>query len=85
MILILSTRYLALSTLLDWQLVLVGLLVAAAAWYLVRASWRTWTAKKGGCGGGCGCGRQATAPRRGDRTVIPVQEVTLRRREHAAQ
>ena len=37
------------------QLVLVGILVAAAAGYVLRATWRTWFGKSSkGCGAGCG-------------------------------
>lgn len=42
------------------QLVLVGVLVACAAGYVLRATWRTWFgAAKPGCGSGCG---KCTAP-----------------------
>jgi hypothetical protein len=37
------------------QLVLVGVLVACAAGYVLRATWRTWFGQsKPGCGSGCG-------------------------------
>jgi hypothetical protein len=37
------------------QLTLVGLLVAAAAAYVVRAAWKAWSGKSAkGCGAGCG-------------------------------
>jgi hypothetical protein len=39
----------------EWQLIPVGLLVAGAAWYLGRETWRSWQATKTGCSGGCGC------------------------------
>ena len=39
------------------QLILVGVAVAGAAGYVVRATWKTWFGKsKPGCGSGCGCG-----------------------------
>jgi hypothetical protein len=34
------------------QLTLVAMIVAAAALYVARRAWRTWTAR--GCAGGCG-------------------------------
>ncbi|MFL5245909.1 MAG: FeoB-associated Cys-rich membrane protein [Gemmataceae bacterium] len=40
----------------DWQLPVVLLIVAAAAAYVARITWRAWVGSKtGGCGGGCGC------------------------------
>lgn len=37
------------------QLVLVGIIVAGAAGYVARASWKTWFGRsKPGCGSGCG-------------------------------
>jgi hypothetical protein len=39
----------------DWQLLVALALVAAAGCYLARRAWRTWTAKRSGCGGSCGC------------------------------
>jgi len=40
---------------LDWQLPAALAVVAAAGCYLVWQTWRTWTVKKDGCGGSCGC------------------------------
>ena len=37
----------------DWQLVGVGLCLLAAAAYVGRSAWRTWTGPAG-CGSGCG-------------------------------
>ena len=62
-----------------WQLVLVALVVAAAACYLVRSTWRTWSAKRG-CGGGCGCGKAAAPAGDGHATLIPAEQLTLRQR-----
>ena len=65
----------------DWQWLLVGLCTVAAAVYLTRRTWRTWFRKAsacGGCGGGCAPSKKpadADGP-----CVIPVDEVTLRRR-----
>ncbi|MCI0701782.1 MAG: FeoB-associated Cys-rich membrane protein [Planctomycetia bacterium] len=37
------------------QLIVVGLIVACAAGYIVRAMWKTWIGKsKANCGSGCG-------------------------------
>ncbi len=41
------------------QLILVALIVAAAALYLARRAWRTWSAR--GCAGGC-CKTSAEPP-----------------------
>jgi hypothetical protein len=65
----------------DWQQHLVLLIVAAAAAYLVRLSWRTWTGKGKGCGGRCQCGD--TGKSQGPsahRNLIPVDQLTLRTR-----
>jgi len=59
----------------NWQLLAVGVIVAAAVSYLARQTWRTWSAKKSGCGG-CGCGSKSND----NATVIPVEQLTLRRR-----
>ena len=66
----------------DWQVYLVFLIVAAAAGYLGRQAWRSWRGRPGGCGG-CGCGKKSTAPASGpDRvTIIPVEQLTLRRKD----
>ena len=45
------------------QLVVVGVLVAAAATYVLRATWKTWFGKPSkGCGAGCGTCPTAPAP-----------------------
>jgi FeoB-associated Cys-rich membrane protein len=66
----------------DWQLAIVGVLVALAAAYLGRQTWRTWAGRKAGCGG-CKCGGAAQA-RAGEGTagaaLIPPGDVRLRRR-----
>jgi hypothetical protein len=37
------------------QLVLVGLIIALAAGYILRATWKTWVGKsKSSCASGCG-------------------------------
>jgi len=63
----------------DWQLILVVLIVAAAVLYLGRQSWRMWLGKKAGCGS-CSCSKPgATAQGNGKVTVIPVSQLTVRR------
>ena len=63
----------------DWQLLIVGLAVLAAAAYLGRRAWRTWAGKGSGCGS-CSCHARAaqTAPRA---TLIPSEQLTLLRRD----
>ena len=55
------------------QLVLVGVLVAAAAGYVLRAAWKTWFGKSSkGCGAGCGkCATTAPEPKREGRFPLP--------------
>jgi hypothetical protein len=62
----------------DGQMIVVVMLVATAAVYLIRRSWRTWTGKKAGCGSGCACGKP-TQQRGG---LIPSAELTLRQLPH---
>jgi len=62
----------------DWQIVLVSLCLAAAAVYLGRRAWRTWSHRGAGCGGGCGCSASAT-PKNND-GLIGVDELTARLR-----
>ncbi len=67
----------------DWQLVVVGLIVAASCWYLVRQTWRSWSGKKAGCSG-CSCKSAAPATNQGEGhgpavTLIPPDQLTLRR------
>ena len=58
------------------QLVLVGLVVAGAAGYVLRASWKTWFGKsKPGCGSGCGkCATPAPEPDTKGRRALPMAE-----------
>jgi hypothetical protein len=65
----------------NWQLPTVLLIVLLASCYLARRAWRTWTARKGACGGGCSCsGKAASAPADGPTsTLIPIEQLTLRR------
>jgi hypothetical protein len=64
----------------NWQLPLVLLIVAVAAAYLVRQVWRSWRGARSGCGGGCGCAKNAP-PAGGHLTLIPADQLTLRRRD----
>jgi len=67
-----------------WQLALVVLIVAGAAFYLARQTWRAWSGRKqAGCGGGCSCkSATARAPDGVQGKFIPVEQLTLRRPEH---
>jgi len=55
------------------QLAIVGVLVAAAALYVVRAAWRTWAGKSAaGCGSGCGkCAASVPEVKRDGRFPLP--------------
>jgi len=64
----------------DWQLAIVIACVIAAAAYVTRATWRTWHPKPGACGGGCGCAKSAPPTTDTEVRLIPVEQVTLRRR-----
>jgi FeoB-associated Cys-rich membrane protein len=67
-----------------WQLPLVLLLVAAAAGYLAWRAWRTWFGSKArGCGGGCGCAAKPAAAKNGHVTLVPVEQLTLRRKDES--
>lgn len=60
----------------DVQLAVVGLLVGAAAVYLLRVAGRAWTGRvAAGCGSGCGgCNGPppATPPQRDGRFPLPM-------------
>jgi hypothetical protein len=60
----------------NWQLPLVLLIVAVAAVYLVRQVWR---GARSGCGGGCGCGKSAAPAPGGNVTLIPADQLKIRR------
>ena len=57
------------------QLVLVGVLIAVAAVYVLRATWKTWFGKSSkGCGAGCGkCPAPAAEPKQEGR--FPLQQL----------
>jgi FeoB-associated Cys-rich membrane protein len=65
----------------DWQLPLTLLIVLGAAAYLARQVWRSCRGARSGCGGGCGCGKKAPAPGGTAVTLIPADQLTVRRRQ----
>jgi hypothetical protein len=67
----------------NWQIDLVLIIVAIATIYLVRQTWRTWSGGKAGCGGKCSCAgeKSAAAARNGHVTVVPVDQLMLRKRD----
>lgn len=69
-------------TVVDWQLVPVFVVIAAAAVYLGLVVQRSWKASKSGCGGGCGCASKAsrTAAENRQATLISGDELTSRLR-----
>jgi hypothetical protein len=60
----------------SWQLSVMGLIVAGAAGYLVRRSWRSWRFPGKGCGGSCGCG--SAKPEENAVHFVAVDQLTLR-------
>ena len=64
----------------DWQLLIVGLTVLAAAAYLGRRAWRTWAGKGSGCGS-CSCHAKATPQPGAGPALIPSDQLTLLRRD----
>jgi len=67
----------------DWQLILVGLLISLAFLYLSRESWRSWAGRKSGCAGGCHCGSKAKAGEKGQITWITPDQLSARLRPHS--
>jgi hypothetical protein len=57
------------------QVIVVGVVVAAAAAYVLRAAWRTWFGRTArSCGGGCGkCTPPAAEPKEDGR--FPLQQL----------
>jgi hypothetical protein len=64
-----------------WQLGIVLLAVAGAVLYLGRTAWRAWTGGKAGCAGGCDCGTKPATHAATPATLIPVEQIKLRKRE----
>lgn len=64
----------------DWQLLLVIVLVVLALLYLGRQTLRTWRGKGAGCGV-CKCPSTAKTPNAAaTETLIPIDQVRLRKR-----
>lgn len=64
----------------DWQLLLVVVLVILALLYLGRQTLRAWRGKGVGCGG-CKCPSTAKTPdHAATETLIPIDLVRLRKR-----
>jgi hypothetical protein len=56
----------------DVQLIIVLALIALAAAYVLRASFKTWFGTKAGCGSGCGkCAAQPPASPQKGRIELP--------------
>jgi hypothetical protein len=62
----------------DWQLLLVGVLIVLALLYLGRRTLRTWRGQGRGCGT-CKCSSTAKTEK-GAETLIPLEQVRLRQR-----
>jgi hypothetical protein len=63
----------------DWQLLLVIVLVVLALLYLGRRMLRTWRGNDASCGG-CKRPSAASIGHSSAETVIPIEQVKLRRR-----
>jgi hypothetical protein len=66
----------------DWQRLIVGVLVLSALAYLGRRALRAWRGEGSGCGCGCKCPGTTRTSNAAEtaQTLIPVEQVTLRRR-----
>lgn len=65
----------------NWQLIIVGLLVGLALAYLARTIWRTWRLSKAGGCGSCGCKDKTASPAKADEVVlIPSEQLKIRPR-----
>jgi hypothetical protein len=63
------------------QLLITWLLIAVAAGYLLFRCLRTWRGLRGGgCSGGCACSRAKPASGASKGTLIPLEQLTLRKR-----
>jgi hypothetical protein len=64
----------------DWQLLLVAVIVMLSLVYLGRQTVRTWRGKGAGCGG-CECATKSDRTKAtAANTLIPVEQLKLRRR-----
>jgi len=62
----------------DWQLLLVIVLVVLALLYLGQQALRTWRGQSAGCGN-CKCSSPTKTPNAAE-TLIPSEQLRLRRR-----
>ena len=68
----------------DWQIATVLVIVGVALLYLASSTWRMLTGKKSGCGGRCRCDDKSTAQKEKEQvTLVPVEQLTLRRRDQS--
>jgi hypothetical protein len=58
----------------NWQLIVVMLLVSAAGLYLANSAWQLWYGTSKGCGGGCKCDK----PKEEGLRLIPVESIQMR-------
>ncbi|MGL6076633.1 MAG: FeoB-associated Cys-rich membrane protein [Fimbriiglobus sp.] len=59
-----------------WQSVAVVVILTLAVSYILRATWKTWTHQKSGCGNGCNkCPTPAPTPTPADRHRISLPQV----------
>ncbi len=65
----------------DWQLLIVGMLVLLSLAYLGRQTLRAWRGQRAGCGG-CKCPGTAKTPDAAPSAdvLIPIEQIGLRRR-----
>jgi hypothetical protein len=63
----------------DWQLLLVVVLVILALLYLGRQTLRTWRGKGTGCSG-CKCSGTVSTSNSTTETLIPIEQLRLRQR-----
>jgi hypothetical protein len=67
----------------DWQTPLTWLTIGLAAVYLVMRGRRAWRGTKTGCGGSCGCSKDARSKEQP--TLIAPEQLTLRSRPERAK
>ena len=66
------------------QTIVVLVIVAGAVAYLASRNLRMFRRKGGGCGGGCGCSSAKKADDAAT-SVIPLQELTIRKSDATAR
>jgi FeoB-associated Cys-rich membrane protein len=63
-----------------WQLWATGILIALAAAYVLRSTWRAVRGANAGCGSGCGkCSTSAPDERSG---MIPLSQISANGKKH---